>query len=120
SVKNLYVLGETACTGLHGANRLASNSLLEATLMATGLAATLEVDHNKTGVLPKPPVVHAPTEDTKTLTNNYVERIKEIMQTYCNIVKTNSGLDIAIQELWKIRNTSQQNLPSESISYKAF
>ena len=42
------------------------------------------------------------------------------MQTYCNIVKTNSGLSIAIQELWKIRNTSQQNLPSESISYKAF
>lgn len=120
SVKNLYVLGETACTGLHGANRLASNSLLEATLMATGLAATLHVDHHDKRALPESPEVYAPSEDTISLANNYIERIKEIMQTYCNIVKTNSGLSIAIQELWKIRNTSQQNLPSESISYKAF
>lgn len=120
SVKNLYVLGETACTGLHGANRLASNSLLEATLMATGLASTLKVGHNNTMTLPQSLEVYAPSEDTIALTNNYIERIKEIMQTYCNIVKTNSGLSIAIQELWKIKNTSQQNLPSESISYKAF
>jgi L-aspartate oxidase len=45
SVKGLYACGETACSGVHGANRLASNSLLEGLVFSTRIASDIAATH---------------------------------------------------------------------------
>lgn len=119
-VDHLYVLGETACTGLHGANRLASNSLLEATLMATGLAEDLAV----TGFVKpfsdetlSPPSITPSDSQTLLQAEKYLNQIREIMQSYCSVVKTTQGLKTALQALQELEKEATQELPLKSFSY---
>ena len=102
SIHRLYALGESACTGLHGANRLASNSLIEAVVYAKAAAkhATARIDEieferripdwNDDGMVA--------TEEMILITQNYKE-MQQIMSYYVGIVRSNLRLERALRRM---------------------
>jgi L-aspartate oxidase len=102
SINRLYALGETACTGLHGANRLASNSLIEAIVYADR-AAKHALEH-----LPEYTLCYkiqdwdyegtSHPEEMVLITQNYKE-MQQIMSNYVGIVRSNLRLKRASDRL---------------------
>ncbi len=100
SVPGLWAIGETACTGLHGANRLASNSLLEGLVFAERAAAKLKelIDNLRTQELPQVPDWEVgsacPSEEAVIITQNWDE-LRRLMWNYVGIVRSDSRLERA-------------------------
>jgi L-aspartate oxidase len=101
SIENLYVSGESACTGVHGANRLASNSLLEG-IVFSHQAYTQAAGHignvDKRGRFPEfPPWSKAGTFDLEewVLVQHDIEDVKRLMWDYVGIVRSDKRLQKA-------------------------
>jgi L-aspartate oxidase len=95
SVQNLFCIGESACTGLHGANRLASNSLLEACVFAHRAAETIVsrlASIPASGVLPSWDAGHAAEPDEQVVISQVWEEIRRFMWNYVGIVRTGRRL----------------------------
>lgn len=102
SVKRLYALGETACTGLHGANRLASNSLIEAVVYADQAArhSLRHIEGAKiiSGIHDWNDDGMVATEEMSLITQN-VKEMQQIMSNYVGIVRSNLRLERAMRRL---------------------
>lgn len=100
SLQNLYAIGETACTGLHGANRLASNSLLEALVFSYKAYENCikKLSHTKIMTLdlvaPWQHYSHIDPEEMIVIKHNWDE-IKRLMWNYVGIVRTDKRLERA-------------------------
>ncbi|WP_374356978.1 L-aspartate oxidase [Chitinimonas sp.] len=99
-IANLYAIGETACTGLHGANRLASNSLLECLVL--GQAAASDI----LAAAPRPAIA-APDWDESQVSNadeqivisHNWDELRRFMWDYVGIVRTDKRLERAAHRI---------------------
>jgi len=100
SIPGLYAIGETACTGLHGANRLASNSLLECLVMADHCAKDILLQPDIE--IPRVPEWDdsgiVPESERIQIKQNW-EEIRAIMSHYVGIVRSNERLRRARRRL---------------------
>ena len=106
SVTGLSAVGETACTGLHGANRLASNSLLEALVTARLTANRLTAHPEKSvkGVtIPVWRIGRAVAPDEAVLVSHMWDEIRRLMWDYVGIVRTNKRLARARHRIQTLR-----------------
>lgn len=101
-IRNLYAIGETSFTGLHGANRMASNSLLECFVFAMAAAKDIERKTVSTEAAPHLPAwdatqVRDPDEDVVILHN--WDELRRFMWDYVGIVRTTKRLERALHRV---------------------
>jgi len=98
-IQDLYAVGEVACTGLHGANRLASNSLLEALVFAQR-AVDASLLRRKERNEPYPTLPHwtsghAVDSDESIVVSHNWDEIRRLMSNYVSIFRSNKRLERA-------------------------
>jgi L-aspartate oxidase len=110
SIENLYAIGEISCTGLHGANRLASTSLLEG--LVWGNRAAIEIERSLDSTTVQPKFDDIPRWDESGLSadpdpaliQGDMQTIQNIMWHYVGLVRNADRLSRAIRELRHLWN----------------
>ena len=117
SIHNLYAAGETACTGLHGANRLASNSLLEATVFSHRAASHAAEHFQKTSFKRDVPDWNDEglvLNEEMILIAQSKKEVQSIMSNYVGIVRSELRLKRALDRL-KIIYRETEDLYNKSL-----
>jgi L-aspartate oxidase len=102
-MEGLYVIGEAACTGVHGANRLASNSLLEGVVFAKRAVTHLL---NKEKKVLKTPTFEKDYGNILHEENDaqYKEQLRQVMWEEIGIIRTEKGLHSAKNLIYDMKN----------------
>jgi L-aspartate oxidase len=110
TLPGLFAAGEVACTGVHGANRLASNSLLEAVVYshraATGVPLALAIARSRHGAPASPPAEPVQRTADETMLATWRcrrEELRRLMWENAGIVRSTEGLEHAATALAALR-----------------
>lgn len=123
SIKNLYVSGESSCTGVHGANRLASNSLLEGVVFShrayENISDTIDTIE-KTSVPEYPDWSKEGTFDLEEwiLIQHNLEDVKRLMWDYVGIVRSDLRLQRAYRRIILLDEEIQDFYKRSTVSSK--
>ena len=118
-VPGLYAIGEVACTGMHGANRMASNSLLECVVFAH--AAGIDITEQMDTVAP-PPALPAWDEsrvrdsDEEVVVSHNWDELRRCMWNYVGIVRTSKRLERASRRVQLLLQEIQEYYSNFTIS----
>jgi len=123
SIKHLYAAGEVASTGLHGANRLASNSLLEAVVYAHNAAMhassaikQIEIEKN----IPEWNDEGTSLPEEMVLITQELKELQQIMTNYVGIVRSNLRLKRALDRLDILYKETESLYEKSTVSVKLF
>ena len=101
-ISGLYAIGEVACTGLHGANRMASNSLLECLVFAKQAALDIQQQlrvKSQPSVLPEWDESRVSHSDEEVVVAHNWHEIRQFMWDYVGIVRTDKRLERALHRI---------------------
>ncbi|MCK9186713.1 L-aspartate oxidase [Candidatus Gracilibacteria bacterium] len=124
SVKNLFAFGEVTCTGVHGANRLASNSLLEALVFSNQVAKNLTPNQKiKQTKFETQKILRKNSKET-LLTEKMKQEIKAIMWNYAGIIRNRKKIkkeaipkmEQILKTLKKFSGTNQEIAEASNMS----
>jgi L-aspartate oxidase len=110
----LFAVGETACTGLHGANRLASNSLVECVVLARATAQAIAADEAALGkpadalVLPAWDESRVTDADEAVVISHNWDELRRFMWNYVGIVRTTKRLERAAHRIALLQSEIQE------------
>ena len=121
TIQNLYAIGECACTGLHGANRLASNSLLEAAVFAHRAAINAQqklpsIDFEN--LIPNWNAEGTEHPEEMILITQSLKEVQQIMSNYVGIVRSELRLKRAFDRLEILYKENEELYEKTIISQK--
>src|SRR5258706_2754973 len=102
SVTSLFAAGETACTGVHGANRLASNSLLEGLVFGARAGEAMRDLSGKSSAGDSQAIASGPAQNEKA--EDFIQMIRNVMWRQAGVVRSGEGLREAVEVLENLQD----------------
>ena len=112
SVDGLYAVGEVACSGVHGANRLASNSLLEGVVFGRELGRRLALQAQRPAA-PPPPRLRS---DDAQVSEAIATGVRDLLWRHAGLVRERAGLQHALEALNALQAQAQGTAESGRIA----